>query len=59
MQDDRDNFVAFGLFIDDLKRYYGEENGELKIAIENYLKQACGVTDDELNSIRRILQSKV
>jgi len=55
MQDNTENFVAFGLFMDDLKRFYGGGSNDLRISAENYLKQACGVTQDEIDSVKRIL----
>ena len=54
MQDNEDNFVALGLFIDDLKKYYGG-GGTLNDAAKNYLLSACGVTEKEMQSLRSIL----
>lgn len=54
MQDDKDNFVGLGLFIDDLKKYYGN-GGTLNDAVKNYLLSACGVTEKEIESLRKIL----
>ena len=55
MQDNSDNFVAMGLLIEQLISVYGEKEGSLNVAIENYLTKACGVTRDEIDSIRKIL----
>lgn len=54
MQDDKDNFVGLGLFIDDLKKYYGN-GGTLNDAVVNYLISACGVTEKEIEELRKIL----
>lgn len=35
--------------------YYGENDGKLSTAIENYLIDACGVTKDKIQEIRNIM----
>ncbi len=58
MQDDTDNFVAFGYFVERIKAVYGGEGRSLNQAVVNYLKTVCGVTDEELSAIRNILTNK-
>lgn len=55
MQDNDDNFVAFGMFMDDTVRFYGDDGDSFSVAAEKFLKNACGVTDEEISSVRNIL----
>lgn len=49
------NYVAWGPLYETMMSDYGTEGGTLSAAIENFLKKECGVTDEEIASIRRIL----
>lgn len=55
MQDDNLNYVAFGELYKLIMENYAEENETLSEAIEKYLKTACGVSDLQLEKIRKIL----
>lgn len=55
MQDDNLNYVAFGELYKLIMENYAEENETLSEAIEKYLKTACGVSDSQLEKIRKIL----
>ncbi len=57
-QDDSDNFVAMGYFIERLKAVYAPSTGDVNEAAVNYLKTVCGVTDEELVSLKNILLAK-
>ena len=55
MQDDSSNFVAFGYFLERIKAVYCGDNESLNAGAVNYLKSVCGVTEEELSAIRKIL----
>ena len=55
MQDNNDNFVALGLFFSETVRLYGTEGDSFGAAAIKYLKTACGVTDEEIGNVRKIL----
>lgn len=57
MQDNPDNLVSFDRTYNYILKKYGTESGELKDAIENYLKTVVGLTDYDLRSIRHIMFS--
>lgn len=58
MQDDSDNFVAMGYFIERLKAVYAPESGNVNEAAVNYLKTICGVTESQINAIKSIMLTK-
>ncbi len=53
MQDDRENYVAWGKMHQMMTQEYGA--GSLKKTIENYLTQVCGVPQEDIDSLRRIM----
>ncbi len=55
MQDDEDNYVAFGLLYTQMMKNYGTEGGGLSEAIENYLESACNVSEASIHSVKEIL----
>ena len=57
MQNDYDNFVAFGALIEAIKVNYGAEGGTLSYAIENFLTGYIGVSHEQIESIKRIMLS--
>ncbi len=58
MQDDDNNYVAFGLLYSQIMKNYKTEDGTLSGAIENYLKSACSVSQSTIGSIKEILIEK-
>ena len=58
MQDDSDNFVAFGYFVERMKAVYCDEGETLAQGVEKYLKTVCGVTDEEIRSLKRIVTAE-
>lgn len=58
MQDDSNNFVAFGYFIERIKAVYCTIGETLGQGVEKYLKEVCSVTDKEISSIRKILTKR-
>ena len=58
MQDDSNNFVAFGYFIERIKAVYCKDGETLGQGVEKYLKEVCSVTDEEISSIRKILTKR-
>ena len=57
MQNDYDNFVAFGALIEAIKGNYGTEGKSLSYAIENFLTGYIGVSHEQIESIKRIMLS--
>ena len=57
MQNDYDNFVAFGALIEAIKVNYGAEGGTLSYAIENFLTDYVGVSHEDIESLKRIMIS--
>ena len=57
MQNDYDNFVAFGALIEAIKGNYGAEGKALSYAIENFLTGYIGVSHEQIESIKRIMLS--
>ena len=57
MQNDYDNFVAFGALIEAIKVNYGAEGKALSYAIENFLTGYIGVSHEQIESIKRIMLS--
>ena len=57
MQNDYDNFVAFGALIEAIKVNYGAEGKSLSYAIENFLTGYIGVSHEQIESIKRIMLS--
>ena len=55
MQNDYGNFVAIGAMADKLLADYGTGDGKLSSAIENYLKTVCGVSQEEIDTVRRMM----
>ena len=55
MQDDSNNYVAFGALHNAITSQYGEQGGSLSEAIANFLKIACNISEATLNSIKSIL----
>jgi len=55
MQDDANNFVAFGYFIERMKAVYCDDGESVNKGVVRYLKTVCGVTDEEISAIRNIL----
>ncbi len=55
MQDDDDNYVAFGLLYNQVMKNYKTEENTLSGAIENYLKSACNVSQATIDSVKEIL----
>ncbi len=53
---DKDPAVAY--CVKTLIQRYGDSTEDLTYAIENYLIKACGVTKEEISSIRRIMLEK-
>ncbi len=56
MQDDQENYVAWGKMHQMMQQQYGA--GTLAETIENYLITACGVPQEDIDSVRRILLEK-
>ena len=57
MQNDYDNFVAFGALIEAIKVNYGAEGKPLSYAIENFLTGYIGMSHEQIESIKRIMLS--
>ncbi len=57
MQNDYDNFVAFGALMNAIKNNYGAEGKPLSYAVENFLTDYVGVTHEEIESVKRIMLS--
>ncbi len=57
MQNDYDNFVAFGALIEAIKVNYGAEGKPFSYAIENFLTGYIGVSHEQIESIKRIMLS--
>ncbi len=55
MQRDGGNYVAWGPLYHTVMSTYGTENGKLSEAIAAFLKTECGVTQEEIEAVRRIL----
>ncbi len=53
MQDDYDNYVAWGKMNQMMKAKYGA--GTLSETIENYLIKACGVPQEDIDNLRKIM----
>lgn len=53
MQDNHDNYVAWGKMNQMMKAKYGA--GSLSETIENYLIKACDVPQEDIDSLRRIM----
>lgn len=58
MQDDSDNYVAWGKMYDYMMTYYGTEEHTLSSAIRKYLSAVCGVTVDTMDKVCGILLSE-
>lgn len=57
MQDDNSNYVAWGLMCRYMTEYYGDESGTLSSAIKNYLGTVCGVSQETMDAVCRIMLS--
>ena len=57
MQNDYDNFVAFGALMNAIKNNYGAEGGTLSYAIESFLTDYVGVSHEDIESLKRIMIS--
>lgn len=57
MQNNYDNFIAFGALINAIKSNYGAEGKPLSYAVENFLTGYVGVSHEEIESIKRIMLS--
>ena len=55
MQDDADNYVAWGELHDLIMKHYGDESGDLSFAVANYLEKTCGIAAEQINEIKRIM----
>lgn len=55
MQYGGSNYIAWGPLHDTMMKKYGTGSGKLSDAIANFLKTECGVTQSEIDSIRRIM----
>lgn len=55
MQDNADNYIAFGKMYQTMMRDYGTEDGTLASAIENYLMTVCKVKKEEIESVKSIM----
>lgn len=55
MQDDANNYVAFGALHNAITSKYGEEGGSLSEAIAHYLKTACGISETTIKNVKSIL----
>lgn len=52
---DSNNWIALGLFYEEMMSRYGEQGGTLSAAIENYLTSECGVTVEEITALKNIM----
>lgn len=57
MQSDDSNYVAFGKFYDTLMKKYGQQK-TLSEAVEAYLTQACGISNNTIRAVKDILLEK-
>lgn len=55
MQDNADNYIAFGKMYQTMMKDYGTEDGSLASAIENYLVTVCKVKKEEIESMKNIM----
>ncbi len=55
MQDDPDNYVAWGKMYDYMMTYYGTEEHTLSSAVRNYLTAACAVPQKTLDRVCELL----
>ncbi len=55
MQSGGGNYVAWGPLHDQMMAGYGTGDGKLSSAIENFLKTQCGVTQAQINEVRRLM----
>lgn len=49
------NWMGFGKMNDIISAMYGEDGKPLYVAIENYLKEACEISDETIANVRRNL----
>ena len=49
------NWMAWGKMNTVMQAFYGEEDKPLYVAIENYLKEVCGISDETIAGVRRNL----
>ncbi|MBP3435094.1 MAG: hypothetical protein J6K62_02050 [Clostridia bacterium] len=55
MQNGGSNYIAWGPLHDKMMANYGTGDGKLSSAIENFLKTECGVTQAQINEVRRLM----
>ena len=55
MQDDANNYVAWGELYDLIMKHYGDESGDLSFAVANYLEKTCGITTEQISEVKRIM----
>ena len=55
MRDSKENYIAWGEMYALLTENYGEEDGSLSAAIENYLVTACGVRQEHIDALKDIM----
>lgn len=55
MQAGGGNYIAWGPLHDRMLAEYGTGDGKLSSAIENFLKTQCGVTQTQINEVRRLM----
>ena len=55
MQDNADNYIAWGKMYQTMMQDYGTEDGTLASAIENYLVTVCKVKKEEIESMKSIM----
>ncbi len=56
MQDDDENYVAWDKMHQMMLQEYGA--GSLSQTVENYLRQACNVPQEDIDSLRHIMLEK-
>ena len=57
MQNNYDNFIAFGALLNAIKSNYGEDGKPLSYAIESFLTDYIGVSHGDIENIKRIMLS--
>jgi hypothetical protein len=55
MEDDANNFVAWGKMYKMMMDRYATSDGKLSSAIENYLLTACRVPAENINAFKNII----
>ena len=55
MQDNADNYIAWGKMYKTMMEEYGTEDGTLASAIENYLVTVCNVKKEDIENLKAIM----